>query len=115
MQNNKRTSRRYDLELPVKYYVRGNQSLSSTVTSDNISAGGIGFTGRCFIPPATNLMLEFMVAKKSISSIGRVAWVNVSSRSSNYKLGVKFLEMNPVDREYLKNYLSGSDAPEAQQ
>ncbi|MFA5320389.1 MAG: PilZ domain-containing protein [Candidatus Omnitrophota bacterium] len=115
MHNNKRTSRRYDLELPLKYYVRGNQSFSSTVASDNISAGGIGFTGRCFIPPSTNLMLELMVAKKSISSIGKVAWVNVSSRSNKYKLGVEFLEMNPMDREYLKKYLSGCGAPEAQQ
>ena len=115
MHNNKRTSRRYNLGIPVKYYVRGNQSLSSTVTSDNISTGGIGFDGGCFIPPASNLMLELMVAKKSISSIGRVAWVVVSSRSSNYRLGVEFLEMNPVDREYLKQYLSGCETSETQQ
>ncbi len=114
MHNNKRRLRRYDLEVPVRYYVRGNQSSSGTVTSDNISAGGVGITGQSFIAPATNLMLEFMLAKRCISSIGKVAWVNVSSRSDRYRMGVEFLEMNPVDREYLRKYLSGSNAPESQ-
>ncbi len=114
MQNSKRRLRRYNLEVPVKYYVRGNQAALGTVTSDDISAGGVGITGDVFIPPATNLMIEFMLAKRCVCSIGKVAWVNVSSRSSRYRMGVEFLEMNPLDREYLKKYLSGSNPPEEQ-
>ncbi len=84
------------------------------VTSDNISAGGVGITGNTFIPPATNLMIQFMLAKRCVCSIGKVAWVNISSRSSRYRMGVEFLEMNPLDRKYLKTYLSVGNSPEEQ-
>ena len=111
---NKRIAQRYRMPVPVKYYVRGSQAVCNAVSCEDISSGGIGFSDGRFIPPATNIMLELTLAKRTVSSVGRIAWVSVSSRSSRYRLGVEFIEMNPVDREYLRKYISSSSVPEEQ-
>jgi c-di-GMP-binding flagellar brake protein YcgR len=100
----KRRFPRVVLKTPLFLKIRGTQKFDNTLSED-ISEGGLCCTSDAFIPPKTNLMLEFNVLAKTFSPIGRVAWANSLPHTNKYKLGIEFISMDMESRRYLNNYI----------
>jgi len=100
----KRSFPRIRLRIPIHCKVRGEGECSNAV-SDNIGLGGIGFINDKFIAPQTFLMLEVNVLSRLLSPIGRIAWANSLPHSNRYQLGVEFIEFDPQEKNFLKDYI----------
>ncbi len=100
-----RRQTRFKLETPVSFQVRGRPEFVTTLTSD-ISNNGLGFDSDAFIPNNTLIMLEVPVLAKVIHPVGRIAWSASMVHSDRYRIGVEFMEMDPAEKHYLKDYLS---------
>lgn len=100
----KRDFSRIKLHSPLRYQIRGRHEFYNTI-SDNISVGGIGFVNNKFIAPLTPLMLEINVLSRILRPIGRVAWSHPLPHSNRYRLGMEFLELNPGEKNYLKDFI----------
>lgn len=100
----KRQFPRIILKTPLRYQVRGRPEFNNCLSED-ISVGGIGFAGDRFIAPLTNLMLEVNILSRILTPVGRVVWANSLPHSGRFRLGVEFLELNPLDKQYLADYL----------
>jgi hypothetical protein len=101
----KRQYPRLNLHTPLRYQVRGNPQFDNAV-SDNISAGGLSFTTHSFIPPDTNMMLQFNVLSRVLRIIARVAWASPLPHSYRNRLGLQFLEAPAEDMEFLNDYIN---------
>lgn len=100
----KRLNPRLSRDFPLRYQVRGDKESYNAVSS-NISSGGLSFTVHRFIPPETSVMLELNLPLRTISSAAAIAWITPLTHSDRYKLGVRFLEVNLRDKEYLSDYV----------
>lgn len=100
----KRRSPRIRLRIPLHYQIRGSSEFGDTI-SDDISAGGIGFTGNKFIVPQTLVALEINLLSRILKSIGKVAWSSPLPHSDRYRLGIEFLELDLHQRNYLKDFI----------
>ncbi len=100
----KRQFQRVGLRTVLRYQVRGEPSFANSV-SDNISEGGVAFNALKFIPPSTPVMLEISLLSKILHPIGKVSWCQPLPHSSRNRLGVEFLEFNPMERKYLSDYI----------
>ena len=103
-QKDKRRFPRISLRAPLRYQIRGVPEFNHAIC-DNISSGGISFTGEQFIPTATTLMLEINVLSRILRPVGKIAWSQSLPHSDRKRLGVEFLELNHVDKNYLSDYL----------
>ena len=101
----KRSYKRFRVNAPVSFQIRGESELNNT-TSDNISTGGISINSDCFVAPETNVMLEINILSRILKPIARVAWASPIPRTNKHKLGLEFIEFNPIERNYLADYLS---------
>lgn len=101
----KRRVPRIGLRAEMRYYVRGAASEFANVISNNISILGVGFSTHKYIAPQTILMLEIEVLSRVLHPIGRVAWCQALAHSDQSSLGVEFIEMDPLERHYLKDYI----------
>lgn len=95
---------RVKLHLPVSYQIKGKGKFNSILT-DNISVGGIGFINKDFIAPGTYVHLDVNVGHKVIGTTGKIAWAASLPHSDRYILGIEFLEVNPLDHNFLQNYI----------
>jgi len=102
--NNKRLSPRIKERAALRYQVRGTSDFNN-VLSDNISVTGLGFINDDFIAPSSNLTLEINILSRILNPIGRIAWASPVPHSNKYRLGVEFLEINPVEKRYLNDYI----------
>jgi len=89
----------------MRYQVRGSAAEFSNTISDNISAGGIAFNSARYIAPQTPLMLEIDVLSRVLHPVGRVAWCQPLPHSDRKRLGVEFLEIDPLEKNYLEDYI----------
>lgn len=101
----KRRNPRLGLHIPLRYQVRGQPQFDNTISND-ISLGGLSFTGISFVPPKTPVMLEVNLLSKVLKAIGKIAWVQTLPHSYRNKIGVEFLNMDPLERNYLSEYLN---------
>lgn len=101
----KRRFPRIGLNSPIRYQARGNPRIDTAVC-DNISCGGIAFTGFNFIPKTTPIMIEISVLSKILRPVGRVAWTQSVAHSERNKLGIEFLEWDPSEKNYLSDYIN---------
>jgi len=85
--------------------VRGRAAEFANTISDNISTGGVAFNVHSYIAPQTPLMLEINVLSRILYPIGRVAWCEPVPHSDKNRLGVEFLEMDPLEKRYLTDYI----------
>ncbi len=67
----------------------------------NISEHGIFVEINKPLPPGTLLNLEFSLpdSKEKIKAMGEVIWVNSLKGDSNPGMGVRFVNLNDIDRE----------------
>ena len=96
---------RIDLRAQMRYQVRGNPTESDHVISNNISASGVAFNTNRFLAPQTALMLEIDVLSRVLHPIGKVAWCQYLPHSDRSKLGVEFLELDPLERNFLEDFI----------
>lgn len=101
----KRRYPRLNLHAPIRYQVRGQPKFDNTISND-ISLGGLNFTGISFLSPKTTVMLEVNVLSKVLKVIGKIAWAQTLPHSYRNKIGVEFLNMDPLEKNYLSEYLN---------
>ena len=102
---NKRRFPRIYLRAPIRYQIRGKPEFGHAVC-DNISAGGMGFISEQFIPTLTPLMLEIDVLSRILRPVGKVAWSTTLPHSNRNRLGIEFIELNNIERDYLSDYIN---------
>lgn len=100
----KRNSPRIKLHRPLRYQIRGRREFYNTI-SDDISTGGIGFVNNKFIAPLTPVMLEINILSRILRPVGIVAWSYPLPHSNRYRLGMEFLELDPGEKNYLKDFI----------
>ena len=101
----KRRAPRIGLRAQMRYQVRGSPSECDNVISHNISAYGVAFNTNKFLAPQTSLMLEIDILSRVLHPIGRVAWCQPVPHSDRNRLGVEFLEIDPLEKNYLEDYI----------
>jgi hypothetical protein len=100
----KRQFPRIKLHSPLHYEIRGGPEFNSAV-GDNISLGGMGFSDNRFISPETLIMLKINILSRILSPIGKIAWSAPIPHSDRYRSGIEFLELDPIEKNYLRDYL----------
>lgn len=101
----KRCFRRVELNAPVRYEIRGRADFGNTLT-DNISEGGVAINSPVFIAPATPLKMEINILNRVLHPLGKVCWCQPLPHSSSNRLGVEFLEFEPLERGFLKDFVN---------
>ncbi len=117
----RRVSRRKPLYCPINYRIlrlgdRDLKHLASKVgagESQDVSKGGVTLLTNLRLPVGITLLVEFPLAGKSISMIGRVRHVR-SLQNSDYSFvaGVQFIQPGPGDQDLINNHLSKDDPPQ---
>lgn len=100
----KRQFPRIGLRIPIRFQIRGLPQFDNAI-SDNISVGGLGFTGERFIAPSTPVMLEIDVLSRILHSAGKIAWSHALPHSNRNRLGVEFVELSCSEKAYLSDYI----------
>lgn len=110
----KRRFPRVNARLPLQFkdIQRPIETYSGTLSSD-ISKTGVSFTSNEFLSVFTRLMLEMSVPSFSqpIKIISKVAWIKKMPYSTQYKVGVQFMDMTEEDKKCLSNFIAKSPAP----
>lgn len=114
----RRVSRRKPLFSPINYRILrlGDQELKyltskiGTGESQNVSKGGITLLTNLQLPVGITLLIEFPLAGKNISLIGRVRHVRASQNSDyGFIVGVQFIQPSPEDQELINKSISSDD------
>jgi len=100
----RRFSYRLRTKTPIRYQIRGKAECNNSLTND-LSISGINFTVEKFIAPKTTIDLSFSLFSQVLNPTGMVAWAIPLPYSDKYKIGIKFLEFNQLQRNHLKDYL----------
>ena len=95
---------RISLKSPLRFRARGEQKVRSAVSAD-ISLGGTSFLNDGFIIPETIVALEINLLSKVVYPIARIVQSWHLTHSDRYRIGVEFLELNALDRNYLSDYI----------
>lgn len=117
----RRVSRRKPLFSPINYRILrlGDRDLKhltakiGTGESQDVSKGGVTLLTNLQLPVGITLLIEFPLAGKNISMIGRVKHVR-SLQNSNYSYiaGVQFIQPGPEDQELIGRNVSIDDLPQ---
>lgn len=101
----KRSSPRIGIKLPLRCQIRGSKEFNNGVTYD-ISKSGLSFINDKFIAPNTFVNLEINVLATIVNAIGKIVSSNSISRSNKYRLGIEFQELNQNYEFYLSDYIN---------
>jgi len=96
---------RIDFHSQIRYQLRGKPDFDNVLSND-ISCGGLRFTSEKFIPTSTMVMLEINVLNRVLRPIGKVALSNPLAHSDRNQTGVKFMEFNTIERNYLRDFVN---------
>ena len=96
---------RIDFHSQMRYQLRGKPNFNNAISND-ISCGGLKFTSNNFVPTLTPVMLEINILNRVLRPIGRVAWSRSLAHSDRNQMGVEFVEFNPVEKNYLKEFIN---------
>ena len=102
----KRACARLDLHTRMRYSIRGYAMEADSTLTDNISAKGLAFNTNRYLAPTTPLMLEVDLLSRILHPIGKVAWCQALPHSNINRLGVEFMEIDPVEKRYLNDYMN---------
>ena len=100
----RRDGHRVKINLPVRFYARGNSEIVATV-SENISAEGLRFVHARFLAPQTVVMMEITLLQQMLTAVGKVVWSEPLPHSYRYHLGIEFLEFDFRERNFLQDYI----------
>ena len=117
----RRVSRRKPLYCSINYRIlrlgdRDLKHLASKIgtgESQDVSKGGITLLTNLQLPIGITLLVEFPLAGKTISMIGRVRHVR-SLQNSDYSFvaGVQFIQPGPAEQELINRSISMDDLPQ---
>lgn len=96
---------RLDLHADLRYQVRGQASEPSKAVSNNVSAGGLSLNVEEFLPAATTLNIEINLVPRVLCFIGEVIWCQPLAHSDRCRIGIEFIEVDPVELEFLLDYI----------
>jgi len=82
-------------------------SLFDNTQTLDISKGGVGLLSPQFIPLDTNMIMEIALSPKTepVLCVGKVCWVQKSSHSDNYRVGMNFTDVAEDSEGRLEQYL----------
>ncbi len=100
----KRRFPRIRLRAPIRFQIRGLPQ-SDNAISDDISIGGLSFTGNRFIAPSTPVILEINVLSRILHPAGRIAWSSPLPHSDRNRSGIEFVELSPNEKGHLADYI----------
>jgi hypothetical protein len=100
----KRRVRRFKVSLPLRCQLRGSGEYKNGLTED-ISVEGVGFLHEKHLPAKTEINLEMNVLQRVINSVGETVSATPLAHSPRYRIGIKFKELDVIQRNYLKDYL----------
>ena len=74
----------------------------------NVSAGGVRFHSKEYIPPESvvELTINFPSYPKPIKAVSKVAWVTPMPKLGGFDVGVEFMEIEEKAREFIKEKIS---------
>ena len=104
VKDEKRNFPRIRLRTQLRYQIRGTPDFNNALSED-ISLSGMGFINDNFIVPSSNVTLEINILSRILTPIGRITWSMPLEHSDRYRLGVEFLEFNPVEKRYLGDFI----------
>lgn len=96
---------RLEFHSKIRYQYRGKPDFDSGISRD-ISCGGLRLTSEQFIPTSTLIMLEINVLNRILRPVGKVAWSMPLAHSNRNQTGIEFVEFNPVEQNYLKDFIA---------
>ena len=96
---------RINAKFPIRYKIKRGGFVASALTQDLSLSGARLNTDRVF-PQGLNLNLELNILSKIINPVGRVVWSQSLARSSQYQIGIEFVEINSQDRNYFSDYIN---------
>ncbi|MFA6217038.1 MAG: PilZ domain-containing protein [Candidatus Omnitrophota bacterium] len=100
----KRQSARIKFSSPLRYQIRGNSVVNNAI-GDNVSLGGMAFITDAGVPRLSTVMLEFNVLSQIIKPVGKIIRSTSLPYSDRYQLGIEFIEIDPIQKDYLDKYL----------
>ncbi|MFH1577593.1 MAG: PilZ domain-containing protein [Candidatus Omnitrophota bacterium] len=100
-----RNSQRICVKFPIRYQMKRGGFFASALTQ-NISLSGLKLNADRFFPSGLNFNLELNILSKVIRPIGRVVWSQALPHSDQYQMGIKFIEVNSNDKNYLSDYIN---------
>jgi len=112
----KRGSPRVNARLPLQFkdIQRPIETYAGSLTKD-VSTSGISFVSSEFLSIFTRLLLEVSIPSFSrpVKAISKVAWIRKIPRSSQYNVGLQFMDMTEEDNKHLASFITKSPAPKA--
>jgi len=109
----RRKAKRIDARLPVQFkdVQRPIETYSGTLSKD-LAEGGVRFTSPEFLSVFTRLLIEVSVPSFSrpIKAISKVAWIQKVPRSSQYNVGIQFMDITEEDKKQLASFIRKSPA-----
>lgn len=100
----KRHFSRIALKVPIRYQIRGTSEFNNAIL-DNIGLGGIGFIHHKFVTPQTVVEMEINILSRFLSPLGRITRAINLAHSDKYRLGIEFLELDPIEKNYLQDFI----------
>ncbi|MBI4708157.1 MAG: PilZ domain-containing protein [Candidatus Omnitrophica bacterium] len=102
----KRQFSRLNLHIPVRCQYKSFSKFNFTLTRD-ISEGGLKLVSEEFIPPKTDLVLEFNLSLEArmIKAVAKTVWIQQMRGSDWYRIGIQFLNINPERKKEIAYYV----------
>ncbi|MEE8428679.1 MAG: PilZ domain-containing protein [Gammaproteobacteria bacterium] len=111
MAKEKRNYQRIKIRVPVQLTLSSGETI--TVTSANLSAGGVAVSSDAPADPGTQFQLSVPVAgaagSRSINVAAKVVHHYLSSEPGRYIIGMAFVGMAEEDRVLLDHYVKSID------
>ncbi len=101
----KRVFPRISIKTSLRCQIRGKAERNNTITRD-IGLGGISFINEDFVAANTCVNLEINILSKIVKTCGRIVRAGSVPFSDKYKLGIEFIELEPLQKKYLSDYIT---------
>lgn len=102
----KRQFPRLNVHIPLRCQYKSFSKFNFTLMRD-ISEGGLKFVSEEFIPPKTDLVLEFKLSPEAemIKAVAEIVWIQQIRGSDWYRIGIQFLNINPERKKEIARYV----------
>jgi len=100
----KRKYTRIPSRVPIDYKITHSRRYGKSITLD-VSEEGIRAVFDNFVTPSTLICLDLNLATSVINIYGEVVWSQRMAHSDRYTAGIKFIQISPVDRLRLREYI----------
>lgn len=103
--NDQRKDERFGVSFPVECKTLPLRTYFYTVSKD-LSLGGLKILTNDFLPKSNLIKLNINLIDKVINVKAKVAWCNSERSSERYTAGLEFLEINPINKKELTEFIN---------